>query len=60
MPVSIKHPDKDSTTVQQSAIPRVLLKVAPFSQGSYIAIIRYIGRYADSHNFFRCRRTDAA
>ena len=37
MPVRIKHPDKDSTTVQQSAIPRVLLKVAHFLQGSYTA-----------------------
>jgi len=49
MPARIKHPDKDSTTVQQSAIPWVLLRVAPFLQGSYTAIIRYSGCYADPH-----------
>ncbi len=49
MPVGIKYPDKDSITVRQSAIPRVLLEVAPFLQGSYTAIMRYSGCYADPH-----------
>lgn len=49
MPVRLKLPDKDSTTMQRSAIPRVLLKVAPFLQGSCTAIIRYLGCYAGPH-----------
>lgn len=46
MPVRIKHPGKDSTTVQQLGISLVMPEEIPFLQGSYTAIIRYSGRYA--------------
>jgi len=65
MPVSMRYLDKDSIPAQQPAIPQVMLETTLFPQGSYKAIVPYLGCYGDQYrlcftntNQYRSREVD--